>query len=184
LRRTAPAIALAVLLSPVLCAAGGEALAPPDLPAEHHLPGGHVTFRTPADWTVTDEGHGRVDAWGPEIGMRIVERDGEQGLDGFHVDCMEQRLAAPMDMDPQVQYEYDHVGGMVGEQRGLDSAFAVVYDKEVRGHRMWRQRNISLVGLGRSLCVVGYVPAALWKKKKSNPVRLLMDAVLSSVTVR
>ena len=61
---------------------------------------------------------------------------------------------------------------------------AVVYDKEVRGHRVWRQRNISLVGLGRSLCVVGYAPAEFWRKKKSNPTRVLMDAVLSSVIVR
>lgn len=183
MRRTAPAIALAVLLSPVLTEAGGKAVPPPDLTDEHRHPGGHITFRTPADWKVTDEGHGRVEAWGPDIGMRIVERTGEESLDGFHSICMEERLAAPMDMEPQVKYEYDFVSGMVGEQRGLDSAFAVVYDKEIRGHRAWRQRNISLVGLGRSLCVVGYAPAALWKKK-SSPMRVLMDAVLSSVTVK
>jgi hypothetical protein len=183
LRRTAPAIALAVLLSPTLCAAGGKAVPPPELTDEHRHPGGHITFRTPADWEVTDKGHGRVEAWGPDLGMRLVERDGEQGLDGFHADCMEERLAPPMDTEPQVKYEYDFVGGMVGQQRGLDSAFAVVYDKEVHGHRTWRQRNISLVGMGRSVCVVGYAPAALWKKK-SSPTRALMDAVLSSVTVK
>ena len=184
MRRTAPAIALAVLLSPALAAADEKAAAPPELPEEHLHPGGHITFRTPAGWEVTNVGHGRVEAWGPDIGMRLVERVGEESLDGFHAICMDERLAAPMDMEPQVHYEYDHVGGMVGEQKGLDSAFAVVYDKEIRGHRTWRQRNISLVGLGRSLCVVGYAPAALWKKRKSNPTRLLMDAVLSSVVVK
>jgi hypothetical protein len=183
LRGTAPAIALAVLLSPAL-AAGGEAVPPPDLTDEHRLPDGRITFRTPPDWQVADKGHGVVEAWGPEIGLRLVAREGEESLDGFHTNCMEERLAAPMDMEPQVKYEYDFVGGMVGQQRGLDSAFAVLYDKDVRGHRVWRQRNISLVGMGRSLCVVGYAPAALWKKKKSNPTRVLMDAVLSSVTVR
>jgi hypothetical protein len=183
LRRTAPAIALAVLLSPAFTMAGGKAAPPPDLTDEHRHPGGHITFRTPADWKVVAGADGTLDAWGPEIGMRLVERSGEQGLDSFHVDCMMERLAGPMDTEPQVQYEYDFVGGMFGLQRGLDSAFAVVYDKEIRGHRAWRQRNISLVGMGRSLCVVGYAPVALWKKK-SSPTRVLMDAVLSSVTVR
>ena len=183
MRRTAPAIALAVLLSPALCAAGDKGAPPPELTDEHRHPGGHVTFRTPSDWTFADKGHGVVEAWGPDLGIRLVERDGEQGLDGFHADCMVERLAPPMDTEPQVQYEYDFVGGMVGHQRALDSAFAVAYDKDVRGHRVWRQRNISLVGLGRSLCVVGYVPAALWKKKSSQ-ARVLLDAVLSSVTVR
>jgi hypothetical protein len=115
--------------------------------------------------------------------MRLVERSGEQGLDSFHADCMLERLAPPMDTEPQVKYEYDFVGGMIGQQRALDSAFAVAYDKDVRGHRLWRQRNISLVGLGRSLCVVGYAPAAVWKGKASA-ARILMDAVLSSVTVK
>lgn len=182
MRRTAPAIALAVLLSPAL-AAGGEAVPPPELTDEHSFRDGRITFRTPAGWTVTDDTHGRVEAWGDDIGIRLVSRDGEQGLDSFHVDCMAERLAGPMDTHPQVKYEYDFVGGMVGQQRGLDSAFAVSYDAEVRGHRLWRQRNISLVGMGRSLCVVGYAPAALWKKK-AGPTRVLMDAVLSSVTVR
>jgi hypothetical protein len=183
LRRTAPAIALAVLLLPAITTAGRKAVPLPELTDEHRHPLGHVTFRTPAGWTVKDEGPGRVEAWGPDIGMRIVDRAGEESLDGLHVNCMEERLASPMEMEPQVQYEYDHVGGMVGEQRGLDSAFVVIYDKDVRGFRAWRQRNISLVGLGRSLCVVGYAPAALWKKK-SSPTRVLMDAVLSSVTVK
>lgn len=182
MRRTAPAIALAVLMSPVLCEAGGKAAPPPDLTDEHRHPGGHITFRTPADWKVTDGPDGRVDAWGPEVGLRIVERLGEQGLDSFHVDCMMERLAGPMDTEPQVKYEYDFVGGMVGDQRALDSAFAVAYDQEIRGHRAWRQRNITLVGLGRSLCVVGYAPVRGWKKKGPNAV--LLDAVLASVTVQ
>jgi hypothetical protein len=182
LRRTAPAAALAVLLSPALCAAGGKAVSVPELTDEHRSAGGHVAFRTPEGWTVTPTGDGRVDVWGPEVGMRLVERAGEQGLDSFHADCMLERLAPPMDTEPQVKYEYDFVGGMIGEQRALDSAFAVAYDKEIHGHRLWRQRNISLVGLGRSLCVIGYAPAKGWKK--NGPTAALLDAVLSSVTVK
>lgn len=181
MRRTAPSLALALVLSPVLCTAG-KAVPPPELTDEHRHQGGHVTFRTPAGWEVVEGGDGRLDAWGPEVGMRIVERQGEQGLDSFHVDCMMERLAGPMDADPQVKYEYDFVGGMIGQQRALDSAFAVTYDKEIRGHRIWRQRNITLIGFGRSLCVVGYAPAKGWKK--NGPHAALLQAVMSSVNVK
>ena len=44
------------------------------------------------------------------------------------------RLAGPMDTFPQVDYEYDFVGGEVGERRALDSAFVVHYDEPVEGH--------------------------------------------------
>jgi hypothetical protein len=87
-----------------------------------------------------------------------------------------------METHPQVAYEYDFIGGEVNGHRALDSAFAVEYDKEVRGHRLWRQRNVSLVGNGRSLCVVVYAPAAQWKKSKAS--RILVDAVLASVTIQ
>jgi hypothetical protein len=39
-----------------------------------------------------------------------------------------------------------------------------------------------VVGGGHSLCAVSYAPAGLWKKSKE--ARTLLDAVLSSVTLR
>lgn len=182
MRREVAALTLAIFLSPALGAAGGKALPAPDLTDEHRNPSGHVTFQTPADWNVTVQDPSRIDAWGPEVGVRLVERPGEQGLDSFHVDCMMERLAPPMETEPQVAYEYDFIGGTVNGHRALDSAFAVRYDKEVRGHRQWRQRNVSLVGGGRSLCVVAYAPSAQWKKSAAS--RALLDAVLGSVTLK
>jgi hypothetical protein len=181
-RREVAASTLAIFLSPALGVAGGKPLPPPALTAEHSNPSGTVTFMTPPDWSVTVKDPTRLDAWGEDIGLRLVERQGEQGLDSFHVDCMMERLAPPMETQPQVAYEYDFIGGEVKGHRALDSAFAVEYDNEVRGHRLWRQRNVSLVGGGRSLCVVVYAPAAQWKKSKAS--RALVDAVLASVTIK
>ncbi len=182
MRREVAASALAIFLSPALGVAGGKALPPPQLTDEHRNPSGHVTFLTPSDWNVSVKDGSRIDAWGADVGLRLVERQGEQGLDSFHVDCMMERLAPPMETHPQVAYEYDFIGGEVNGHRALDSAFAVEYDKEIRGHRLWRQRNVSLVGNGRSLCVVVYAPAAQWKKSKAS--RALVDAVLASVTIQ
>jgi hypothetical protein len=89
------------------------------------------------------------------------------------------RLAGPMEAAPQVDYEYDFVGGEVGERRALDSAFRVRYDAPVAGHRVWRQRNVTLVGGGESVCVIGYAPATVWKKSKT--ARNLLNAVLEGV---
>ena len=182
MRREVAVSTLAIFLSPVLGVAGGKALPAADLTNEHMNPSGHVTFMTPADWNVTAHDAARVDAWGPDVGLRLVERSGEQGLDSFHVDCMMERLAPPMETEPNVAYEYDFIGGMVNGHRALDSAFAVSYDQKIRGHRQWRQRNVSLVGSGRSLCVVVYAPAEAWKKSAAS--RALLDAVLSSVTIK
>jgi len=182
LRREVAASTLAIFLSPALGLAGGKALPAPALTEQHVNSSGHVSFQTPSDWNVTVKDSSRVDAWGADVGMRLVERSGEQGLDSFHVDCMMERLAPPMETEPQVAYEYDFIGGLVNGHRALDSAFAVRYDTEVRGHRQWRQRNVSLVGSGRSLCVVAYAPAAQWKK--SAAARALLNAVLGSVTIK
>jgi hypothetical protein len=181
-RREVAASTLAIFLSPALGVAGGKALSLPPLTDEHKNPTGNVTFQTPADWNVSVSDPTRVEAWGPDLGLRVVERQGEQGLDAMHVDCMLERLAPPMDTEPQVAYEYDFIGGMVNGHRALDSAFLVRYDSEIRGHRQWRQRNVTLVGGGRSLCVVAYAPYPQWKKSKES--RALLDAVLSSVTIK
>jgi hypothetical protein len=181
-RREVAASTLAIFLSPALGAAGSKTPPPPVLTDEHRNPSGHISFQTPPDWNVTVKDSSRIDAWGPDVGLRLVERVGEQGLDSFHADCMMERLAPPMETEPQVAYEYDFIGGEVNGHRALDSAFAVAYDKEIRGHRQWRQRNVSLVGGGRSLCVVVYAPAAHWKKSRAS--RALVDAVLASVTLK
>jgi hypothetical protein len=84
-----------------------------------------------------------------------------------------------MDTAPQVQYEYEYIGGVFGTRRALDSAFAVTYDNPVRGHRQWRQRTLTVVGAGQSLCAMSYAPLSAWKSAKT---RALLDAVLASVT--
>lgn len=181
-RREVAAATLAIFLSPTPGAAGSKPVPAPVLTDEHRHPSGHVSFLTPPDWNVTVKDSSRVDAWGTDVGLRLVQRSGEQGLDSFHADCMLERLASPMETEPQVAYEYDFVGGLVAGHRALDSAFAVRYDQPVRGHRRWRQRNVSLVGSGRSLCVVTYAPSAQWKK--SSAARTVLDAVLASVTLK
>jgi hypothetical protein len=111
--------------------------------------------------------------------VRVLHREGEIGLDSLHAECMLVRLAAPMDTFPQVDYEYDYVGGQLGERRALDSVFVVHYDEPVEGHRDWRQRNLTVVGEGESVCVIAYAPVAVWKKSK--PARNLLTSVVESI---
>jgi hypothetical protein len=87
-----------------------------------------------------------------------------------------------MENSPNVKYEYDFVGGMIANRRALDSAFVVEYDRPILGERVWRQRNVSVVGEGHSICLVSYAPLSRWKK--SAETRALLDAVLASVTFR
>jgi hypothetical protein len=157
---------------------------PPPLPAEHHLASGSFAFRTPDSWKVetTPENPDTFNASGDGVFVRFVYHDGEQGYDSLHGACMLERLAPAMDMAPTVEYEYDYVGGMVADRRALDSAFVVNYDKPILGQRLWRQRNVTIVGNGTSLCAITYAPLPLWKK--SAPTRALLDAVLASVTFR
>lgn len=169
---------------PVAAWAGKKAPPPPPpLVAVHQHPSGAFSFRTPEGWAVGPLA-GRpeaIEAWGGPLGIRFVYQPGEAGLDSLHINCMLERLAAPMDMEPQVKYEYDFIGGPFGSARALDSAFAVQYDKPIQGHRAWRQRSLTVVGGGHSLCVASYVPAELWKG--SPEARAAADAVLSSVVL-
>jgi hypothetical protein len=157
---------------------------PPPLPAQHRLPSGAFAFRTPEAWKIvsTPENPDTLNASGDGVAVRFVYHEGENGYDSFHGACMLERLAGAMEMEPVVQYEYDFVGGVIGDRRALDSAFVVTYDKPILGQRQWRQRTVSIVGNGTSLCAVTYAPATLWKK--SAPTRALLDAVLASVTFR
>jgi hypothetical protein len=157
---------------------------PPPLPTLHRHASGGFAFRTPEGWKVesTPENPDTLNASGDGVAVRFVYREGESGYDSLHGACMLERLAGAMDMDPVVQYEYDFVGGVIGDRRALDSAFVVTYDKPILGQRQWRQRNVTIVGNGSSLCAITYAPLPVWKK--SAPTRALLDAVLGSVTFR
>jgi hypothetical protein len=170
-----------ILLAPAAVSAGDKGVSAPVLPAEHRSVAGRYSFRTPSAWVVQETaGVPHVsEARGDGLVVRILRREGEMGLDSLHAECMLVRLAAPMDTDPRVEYEYDFVGGELGERRALDSAFVVHYDEPIDGQRDWRQRNVTVVGQGESLCLIGYAPLPVWKKSK--PARALLDAVMASV---
>jgi hypothetical protein len=157
---------------------------PPKLVREHTHPSGALTFRTPEGWTVStpDTAPETMIASGDGVIARFVARQGESGYDSLHGACMLERLASPMETAPGVKYEYDYVSGLVGNRRALDSAFVVRYDAPILGHRDWRQRNITVVGGGYSVCVVLYAPATTWKKSPES--RVVLDTVLGSVQFR
>jgi hypothetical protein len=177
---TAASFVCLLLLPPSLGAGKKDAPAP-ELPSEHANASKTLTFRTPAGWVV-EAGSGMpelTEARGDGLILRILRREGELGLDSLHVECMLVRLAPPMDTFPQVDYEYDFVGGAVAERKALDSAFVVHYDQPIDGHRDWRQRNLTVIGGGESVCIVAYAPLPVWKKSKS--ARNLLTAVVESV---
>jgi hypothetical protein len=153
----------------------------PELTAVHVNASRTVRLHTPAGWKVESRpGQPEVlEARGDGLIVRILRREGELGLDSLHVECMLVRLAGHMDAFPQVDYEYDFVGGAVGDRKALDSAFVVHYDEPIEGHRDWRQRNLTVIGGGESMCVVAYAPLPVWKKSK--PARNLLTAVVESI---
>ena len=175
-------VLLVAFLAPV--ASAGKEKPPPPLVRDYVHPAGAFAFKMPEGWTAATapENPNAVEAGGGGVLVRFIYRDGEAGYDSLHVACMLERLAGPMETEPQVRYEYDFVGGAFGDLRGLDSAFVVTYDKPIGGHRKWRQRNVTVVGGGHSLCAISYAPAEVWKKSKAT--RSLLDAVLSSVRLR
>ena len=179
MRSSLLAVAMALLAVPGL--AGKKEEAPVPLTMEHTHPSGSFTVRTPAGWT-SQPVPGRPEVFESSDGslvVRFVWRNGETGYDSLHVDCMLERLAGPMETGPQVEYEYDFLGGAVGSRRVLDSAFLVEYDEPILGHRGWRQRNVTVVGEGQSLCIITHAPQALMKKKASPAKQVLDDIVLS-----
>jgi hypothetical protein len=151
---------------------------------EHKAPSGAFVFQAPESWKV-DRSSTRADVFeaaGDGMIVRFVHRSEESGFDSVHVACMDDRLADAIDVDPRVHYEYDFEEGQIGDRRVLDSAFKTLYDKPVHGHREWRQRNVTYVGGGQSLCIIAFCPMPVWKK--SSEARKTLDAVVSSVTVR
>lgn len=174
-----------VALCPGILLAGRKAPEPPPLlSVEHQHASGAFAFRTPQGWKVQPSlaKPDAMEAWGGDLGLRFVYRAGEAGYDALHADCMLEWLAGPMDTEPRIKYEYEFVGGVVGNRRALDSAYVVRYDHPRHGHREWRQRTVTVVGQGDSLCVITYVPRQLWKS--SPPSRALVESVLGSVTFR
>jgi hypothetical protein len=167
------------LLCAALAGAGDKDNTP--LTAEHRNAGGTFTLRTPPSWTFESRaGQPEVtEARGDGLIVRVVWHETELGLDSTHVECMLMRLAPPMETSPEVDYEYDFVGGTLHDRQTLDSAFVVHYDDPIDGQRDWRQRNLTVVGGGESLCLIGYTPLAVWKKQKA--ARKLLNSVIESV---
>jgi hypothetical protein len=177
--------AFGLVLVPVLAWAGKAVAPAPILAVEHRNTTGSFTFRTPEGWTVETllKSPETIEARGTEnLRVRFVHRPQEVGYDSLHADCMLERLASEMETEPRIEYEYDFVGFEVGPHRALDSAFKIRYSMEIDGHRDWRQRNLTVVGRGESLCVVTYSPSVLWKK--SPAARALLDGVVRSVEFR
>jgi hypothetical protein len=179
-----PFLMMVVLCPEIVLAGRKVAEPPPPLSVEHQHPSGAFLFRTPEGWKVQPlaTNPDALEAWSGDLGVRFVYRAGDAGYDALHADCMLERLAGPMDTEPLIKYEYEFVGGAVGSRRALDSAFLVRYDQPRHGHREWRQRTVTVVGQGDSLCVISYVPRETWKS--SRAARDLVESVLSSVTFR
>jgi hypothetical protein len=150
----------------------------------HKYPGGAFTFQTPAGWkdgAVAGNPEALQSSDGQSI-LRFVYHPQEVGYDSLHAVCMLERLAGPMETQPQVFYEYDFVSWVAADRRVLDSAFEVSYDQPVQGSKSWRQRNLTMVGGGESLCIVSYVPIKEWRKSAS--LRATIDEIVKSVTFR
>lgn len=185
MRRLSATALLAASLWPAAAWAGKKPRPdPPSLTQEHRHPSGAFSFRTPDGWRIAASAVNPdiLETGGEDLMVRFLFRTSQDGLDTVHVDCMLERLAGPMATEPQVKYEYDFRGRIFGDRGALDSAFVVRYDAPIQGHRDWRQRNLTIVGAGQTLCVMTYAPAALWKK--SMETRALLDAVVGSVTFR
>jgi hypothetical protein len=172
-----------VLLLPTWASAAKKAASAP-LVEEHAHPSGAFTFKTPAGWKTAPVA-GNPDLYQATDGtvlLRFLFHEQETGYDGLHAVCMLERLAPAMETAPSVQYEYDYVSWIAADRRVLDSAFVVKYDQPVQGSRDWRQRNLTVVGGGESLCIITYVPAAVWRK--SAALRATLEEVVRSITFR
>ena len=155
---------------------------PPPLSQSHSHRDGLFTFAVPDGWKVgkgTGGDPDSVQATGDGLVVRFVYRRGDAGYDAYHGACLSERLIGRGDHSGVPEYEYDYVEGSYGDRRSIDSAFVTEYDTEVFGHRKWRQRNLTVVGGGHSLCLIAFAPASVWKR--SIEARSLLDAVLMNV---
>ncbi|HET7293017.1 MAG TPA: hypothetical protein VFM88_11365 [Vicinamibacteria bacterium] len=170
-------------LAALLLAAALPADAPPQLTLRHTHPSGVFSFMTPPGWTLRAV-EGRTDLYeaaGDGQIVRFVYTTGDVGYDSLHVTCMLERLLPEQDASPHLRYEYDFLSAVAGDYRILDSAFEITYDAPIAGQHEWRQRNVTLVGKGHSLCVILHAPLKTWRKSKA--ARALQEAVLRSVTL-
>jgi len=176
---------VAMLLPAGPAIAGKKNEAAQVLARDHTHPSGGLSFKCPEGWAVQAPPTDRtlIEAAGDGVVIRFFLQPTETGLDSLHVDCMSRRLAGGLlDADPRVKYEYDFNEGEILGRRALDSAFVVRYDEPIAGQREWRQRNVTIVGGGQSVCAIVYAPVAVWKK--SAHARRLADAILGSVVFR
>jgi hypothetical protein len=145
-------------------------------------PSGAFTYRLPEGWTIgaAPNDPDAMDAVGDGVMVRLFYRRGEVGYDGLHGICLMQRF--PGHGEAEAQYEYDYVEGVDGPRRILDSAFVLAYEAPVQGYKRWRQRNLTLVGGGHSLCIITFAPVPVWKK--SGKARSATEALVKSVKFR
>ena len=181
-RRVVSALALLFVgAGPVLARKKLEIPDPPSLD-QSYTHRGRFTFKVPASWKISDKVNrdpDAVQAVGEGLVVRFIYRDREAGYDALHGICLAERLIGREGDAAPAIYEYDYVEGSYGDRRSLDSAFLVEYGREILGHRRWRQRNLTVVGGGHSLCLVAFVPASVWKK--SGEARAVVEAVLQNV---
>jgi hypothetical protein len=145
---------------------------------------GEFTFRTPVGWQVEEVAgrKGMSQAVGPDGIVRFLLLRTETGRDSLHVSCMAEQLLGGMEVSPVGSLDYDFVDRRLGDWMALESAMRLVYDRPIQGHRKWRQRTVSLVGEGRSLCIMVHCPVETWKESK--PTRRRLDAIVASVRFR
>lgn len=172
------------VLAALAASAAAEPAKIPALSSEHTHPSGAFSFRTPESWAeqAVPSDPGALQVAGDGIVVRFLFQRGEAGYDALHGSCMTQRLGDAPQTDPWIEYEYDFLSGDLEKRRFLDSAFRIQYDAPIQGHREWRQRNLTVVGAGQSLCVIVFVPSQLWKKSKAS--RALADGVVRSLAFR
>jgi hypothetical protein len=146
---------------------------------ERTHPLGAFTYRLPQGWRIDTAPNDpdALDAWGDGVAVRLFYRQGEVGYDGLHGICLMQRFPGHGEGEPQ--YEYDYVEGVDGPRRILDSAFVMEYGAPVQGYKKWRQRNLTLVGGGHSLCLISFAPVPVWKK--SEKARAATEALIRSI---
>ncbi len=177
------ALVLMLIAMPALAGKKDEA-PPPPLAQVHVNSTGSFQFMTPVGWkagSVLENPEG-VEVTNDVMMVRFVYRPGDAGYDSLHSTCMLIRLADAMDQAPQVTYAYEFLSAEIDEMKLLDSAFDVKYDNPVMGAREWRQRVLTIVGRGHSLCAISYVPTPMWKK--SAATRALLDAIVKSVVFK
>jgi hypothetical protein len=179
MRRAAVLVFLLLVASPG--GASDKEQPPPALSREVVAASRAFKFRIPDGWTtgVSPTNPRILQAQGNDVMVRFLFEPTEEGFDSLHALCMLERLAGESETDPAVNYEYDFISWTAGERRVLDSAFVVKYHSKIGGSQEWRQRNVTIVGKGESLCVISYAPAKLWKHSKGT--RDLLDGIIKSV---